>query len=178
MAVIAKMNVIARPRPYGENQLVELCAVCAEELMYGCGDGSAKANENLSFQQASPNGDAKITLSQGVEFRTQEEIYLIVHRQPECPEFAGAMAVVDAQCSAVTDFGGVSKLVEVSSVYRYGEKEKAHPLQVSAFNMRMTIDNPNASVQFEPGKSDYWIGLYRASEVTMAEALAMARPAA
>lgn len=178
MTVIAKMSVFGNPRAYGDNQLVELSCVCAEELMPGCGDGSAKANENYTFQMATPNGDAKVTLPKDVAFRTSEELYLIVTRELKCPAFPGAIAVVDARVAAVTDYGGVSKMVEVTGSigYHYEKREhiRLHPKQVSAFNMRMTIDNPHASVQFEPGKDDYWIAIYRASELQMHEALAMA----
>lgn len=178
MSVIAKMKVFAAPRAFGDKQLVELSCVCADELMPACNDGRHKVHENKTFQQASPSGDAKINLPRDVAFRTDEELYLIFHRCTEPPTFDGALAVVDATCRSVTDYGGTSKLVEVSNVGRYNydtrSYDKAHPLAVDQFNMRMTIDNPAASIQFAPGKSDYWIGIYRCSDFTMSQALDMA----
>lgn len=179
MSVIAKMNVCAVPRAFSECQLVELSCVCASELMPGCGDGSAKANENHTFQQATPTGDAKITMAADVKFRTREELYLIFHRCADVPEFAGALAVVDARCSSITDYGGTSKRIELTNNRNYNyetrREDPRHPLAVSQFNMQMSVDNPAASIQFEAGKSGYWIGIYRASEFTMDQALRAAR---
>ena len=173
MSVIAKMSA-GTIRAFGSTKLIELHCVCAAELMPGC-TAVGKENENLTFQKASPSGDAKFSVDATVPVKDGEEFYLIFHNQAEPPAFDGALAVVDGRCNWVTLFGGTSTQVDVSSVYRYEKNPPRHAKQVDQFNMRMSIDNPHASVQFEPGVGGYWIGIYRASEVTMAEALAMAR---
>jgi hypothetical protein len=176
MSVIAKMSAAA-VRAFGPTKLVELHCVCADELMPSCGDGSAKANENHTFQQASPNGDAKLTLCTDVPVKEGEEFYLIFHHQPEPPAFDGALAVVDARCNSVTLYGGISSQVDVSSANRYHKDPLRHEKQVAQFSLKMSIDNPAASIQFKPGEGGYWIGIYRASEMTMSQALVLARGA-
>ena len=172
MSVIAKMRVFPEPRAFGRRKLVELQCVCADELMPGCSP-AAKGHENLSFQNASPSGDAKLQFETDTAFRREEELYLIFVRDREAPAFEGSIAKVEARCIAVTDYGGTSKRVEVSNVYRYGA-DPLGPEFVTSFSLVMSIDNPHASVQFEPGKGGYWIGIYRASDMTMTEALALA----
>ena len=171
MTVIAKMNVASEPRDYGQNQLVELSCVCDNELMVI----HTPENENHTFCQASPSGDARITLSKNVELRSSEELYLIFEKSTDTPIFEDAIAVVDARCASITDYGGVSRRVEIAATYRYHKDAKKHPRQVEQFNLRMMIDNPLASIQFEAGQEGYWIGIYRASEMTMREALTKAR---
>ncbi len=177
MSVIAKMSVF-NVRDFGTNQLVELNTVCADELMPGCNE-NAKQNENFTFQMASPSGDAKLTLDKDIKFRTGEELYLIFHHTKEVPAFHDALAVVEARCAAITTYGGTSKKVEVAGAAQYdydGRKYTfKHEKQIQHFNMYITIDNPEASIQFEAGQGDYWIGIYRASELSMTKALARAR---
>lgn len=169
MTVIAKMNVAVEPRAYGQSQLVELQCVCDNDLMVI----HSPQNENQTFNQASPQGDARLNLDPEITFRQQEELYLIFQRGPEMPKFENALAVVDARCVSVTDFGGTSKRVEVASCYHH-RKPKTQKNLADSFNLRMSIDNPAASVEFQGGKEDYWIGIYRASEMTMQEALGFA----
>ncbi|TIX92512.1 MAG: hypothetical protein E5V24_13520 [Mesorhizobium sp.] len=62
------------------------------------------------------------------------------------------------RCNAVTDFGNGSKKVELSPVYQGSKPDDEN----TGFNkatpsgrLEMQIDNPKASVQFEPGQSYY-----------------------
>lgn len=170
MSVIAKMNVL-QTRAFGQGQLVELGCVCENDLMAI----HTPSNEDVTFSQASPSGDAKMQCASTLKFRNQEQVYLIFHHQKEAPEFEGAISVVPARCVSITDYGGTSKRVEIASMYRNYQEPKRHELEPDAFNMVISIDNPGASVQFTPGAQDYWVGVYRCLDYTMAQALDLAR---
>jgi hypothetical protein len=179
MSVIAKMQ-LTDERAYGPARMFDLNCVCDNALMPGCND-EAKANENHTFQTATPSGDARLHLKTDLVFRTNEEMYLIFIERPSIPKFEGAFAVVDGRCASVTDYGGTSKRVDLSNhhrPYNYTTREyepSADERMVDNFACRMMIDNPAASIQFKPGgEAHYWIGLYRASELSMSEALKMA----
>ena len=61
------------------------------------------------------------------------------------------------RCSAVTDFGGGSKEVQLQVIYDpQGNAENAGFTKATpSGEMKMRIDNPAAAVQFEPGKYYY-----------------------
>jgi hypothetical protein len=170
MSVIAKMSVLAS-RAFGNDQLIELGCVCENDLMAM----HTPSNEDITFANASPSGDAKLNCSTGLSFRRQEHLYLIFSKQEAAPDFEGAIVVVPARCVAITDYGGTSKRVEVANRYRHHNVEKLHELEPSAFNMYIQIDNPAASVQFEAGEADYWVGIYRCLDYSMSDALSLAR---
>lgn len=169
MFVIAKMYAVNDPRRFGNDQQVDLTCVCDDRLMSGNEACRKAALENSTFNQASPNGDCRFNCSITRSIRRQEEFYLIFARQAECLPFDGAEFVAPLRCESVTDYGGTSKRVDVCTPYN---PDVVHPRQLKFFNLRMTIDNPRASVVFEPGKGGYWVGIYPADRFTMDEALA------
>jgi hypothetical protein len=61
------------------------------------------------------------------------------------------------RCNSVNDFGGGSKEVSLSVVYDpNGNDENANFTKATpSGEMKMRIDNPAASVQFDPGKYYY-----------------------
>lgn len=65
------------------------------------------------------------------------------------------------RCASIEDFGGNSKKVKLHAVYPT-DAERAEQSENDRFNKAtpsgevwMTIDNPAASIQFEPGRSYY-----------------------
>jgi hypothetical protein len=170
MSVIAKMNILAC-RAFGTGQLVELGCVCENDLMAM----HTPSNEDVTFSKASPSGDARLHVASDVVFRSHEQLYLIFARAEAAPAFDDAIIVVPARCVSITDYGGTSKRVEIASRYRYHKDPKAHPLEPDAFNMVIQIDNPAASLQFEPGEHDYWVGIYRCIDHSMSDAIRLAR---
>jgi hypothetical protein len=61
------------------------------------------------------------------------------------------------RCNSIKDFGS-SKEVELSPVYpgpTASEEDKAFWTATPTGLLQMRIDNPDASIQFEPGRSYY-----------------------
>lgn len=178
MTVVAKMYAVQIPRTFPEEQQIDLTCVCDDRLFTTNTPVPGRVSENQTFTNASPCGDCRFHMSKEFMVRRQEEFYLVFVKEDECPAFAGAIMVSKVRCVSVTDYGGTSKLVELCSEYRHyaarGEDPPApdHPRQSWTFNLRMTIDNPAASIQFEPGKGGIWLGIYRATEFDLHEALA------
>lgn len=179
MTVIAKMYALTTPRTFPEEQQIDLACVCDDRLFTINEPVPGRVAENQTFSTATPSGDCRFHMSKDFPIRRQEEFYLIFQKEDECPAYAGAIMVSKVRCVSVTDFGGTSKSVEVCSEHRpyppsRGAEAPApkHPRQSWTFNMRMMIDNPAASIQWEPGKGGYWLGIYRASDFDMHEALA------
>jgi hypothetical protein len=164
MTVIAKLGVQS-VRAFGTGRLIELNCVCENDLMAAY----ATAHEDRLFTKYSPWGEAKI----GGEFhfggKQEHQYYAIIMRSEEEPAFKGAELVVASRCVSITDFGGESRQIEVASRYSQPAKGGRYP---QSFNWRMSIDNPPASAQFEPGKDDYWVALYPAATFSMDAALA------
>lgn len=169
MFVIAKMYAVNDPRRFALEQQIELTCVCDDRLMSGNEACRKAALENATFNQASPSGDCRFNTSVQRDVRRQEEFYLIFVKQAEAPAFEGAEFVAPLHCGSVTDFGGTTKRIEV---YASGYRDKVHPKEVQHLNLRMQIDNPRASIVFEPGVGGYWVGIYPADRFTMDEALA------
>ena len=172
MSVIAKMYALNTPRTFSQSQQVDLQCVCDERIMTvpRSEPVPGRVEENQSFSTASPSGDCRFSLGLDEPVARQEEFYLIFLQQfHEAPSFDNAIMVSQVRCVSVTDFGGTSKQVEVCSDY---SQSGEHPKQSGTFNMRMMIDNPAASVQFQPGKGGYWLGIYRANQYDIHEALA------
>lgn len=172
MSVIAKMYALNQPRLFPEEQQVDLTCVCDNRLMAYHDSCKSAGNENRTFNDASPSGDCRFSTKRDFEIHRSEEFYLIFIEQEACPAYPGAIMVSSVRCSSITDFGGKSKQIEVHSGYRNRDEAPAHPAQSWSFNLRMMIDNPQASIQFEPGTGGYWVGIYRASDFDMHEAIA------
>lgn len=171
MSVIAKFQACNAPRSYGPEQQFDLQAVCDQRLY--AGQATGKENENRSFSQATPSGDARLNFPSNLVVRRFQEYYIVfMQPQDEAPKFHGASAVVVCRCGSIAEFGGTSRQVEVYSEYGYGAKEKKHPKQITTFNMRMMIDNPKAADWFEAGKGGYWVAIYNADDFDISEALA------
>ena len=183
MSVVAKFFAQQRPRVFPTTQQVDLSCVCDDRLFTINDPVPGRVSENQTFSQASPSGDCRIELPASEPIGDREEFYAIFIEAPECPTFDGALAVAKTYCSSVTDFGGISKQVDVSVCsrpYDYQSRtylNDVHARQTWSFHMRMNIDNPAASIQFKPGGTPiYWMGLYRAKEFDLHEVLVDAHP--
>lgn len=178
MSVVAKMYAQQRPRVFPEVQQVDLQAVCDDRLFVSSTPLDGRVSENQTFSQATPQGDCRFQLPADVPIGMDEEFYLVFQQVDECPAHEGALLVSKVRCMSVTDFGGTSKQVDVSSAYRPYDYETRrhiddnHPRQTWSFHMRMSIDNPAASIQFVPGDKTYWLGIYRARDHDLHAALA------
>jgi hypothetical protein len=180
MSVVAKMYSYALPRRFPEVQQVDLQCVCDDRLftIESAQTPADRVSENQTFSQASPQGDCRFQLPIAEPIGLNEEFYLVFIEQPDCPTFDKALAVSKVRCMSVTDFGGTSRQVDVSSDHRpydYARRshpDDDHPRQIWSFTMRMNIDNPAAAIQFKPGGDTYWVGIYRAREHDLHDALA------
>lgn len=166
MFVIAKVDV-RDIRQFGDIRTAYINCVCDNGLM---GEGS----ENRSFNQASPWGDGQIALKGAEQLQEREELYLVFsHGEGRIvPE---ALAGCPIRCVAITDFGGTSKNVEWCNSGRdkhLGGEVLDGSTDVDRFNLKMAIDNPRASVEFEAGADDGWLHVFRVAEHNMDEALA------
>ena len=178
MSVVAKMRANQKPRLFPEVQQVDLDCVCDDRLFTINTPVPGRVSENQTFSQASPQGNCRFQLPTSEPVGMDEDFYLIFQEGIECPPMEGALVVSKVRCMSVTDFGGTSKQVDVCSVYRdYDHQARqpaadAHPRQTWSFHLRMSIDNPAASIQFRPGDTTYWLGIYRARDFDLPAALA------
>lgn len=174
MLVVAKVNV-TEIRQFGDVAAAQIQCVCDDRLM-AIREGNI--GENHLFNQASPWGSGQIALK-GANLHQGEELYLIFTRG-EGFIAPGALAGGAIRCHAITEFGGTTRHVEWSSSQRNSAKVtgcmEGEPLegspQLDRFNLKMQIDNPNASSQFEAGSDDGWLHIYRANDITLEHALA------
>jgi len=188
MSVIAKMYALNNPRIFPDSQQVDLTVVYDDRLMTIRDPATTPGRvlENQTFSTASPSGDARFNMPLTHKVHRLEEYYLIFIEQdststPHPPAFPKAIMVAKIRCVSITDFGGTSKQVEMCSESSYDHETRktcpnVHPNQSHTFNLRMSIDNPHASIQFKPGTGGYWIGLYPANDFSMLEALEDAHP--
>lgn len=172
MSVIAKFEARNEPRQFGPEQQFDLAAVCDQRLY--AGQASGKENENRSFSQATPSGDARLNFPSNLTVRRFQEYYLVFLKpEAELPKLHGASAVAVCRCSSITEFGGTSRQIEIYSTRGYGATaEKKHPKQITLFNLRMMIDNPKAAEFFEAGKDGYVVAIYSADDFDISDALA------
>lgn len=184
MAVIAKMNVTdVREFPEGVHKLFLNC-VCENGLMAHY----APENEDAVFTKYSPTGQCEIAVEQGPnkdQLEKGTQVYVLFHGVDEQPSFSGCAFAKLARVAFVTDWGQ-SKQVALGSAAPLWLDGKLVELPKSLipedkaagngrdFEFKMTIDNPNASVQFAP-QGLYYISFWNASELTMADALRLAR---
>lgn len=178
MSVVAKMRANQKPRLFPDVQQVDLDCVCDDRLFTINDPVPGRLSEGQTFSQASPQGNCRFMLPASEPVGLDEDFYLIFQERIECPPMVGALAVSKVRCMSVTDFGGTSKQVDVSSAFRpYDHQNRqpapdTHPRQTWSFHLRMSIDNPAAAIQFRPGETTYWLGIYRARDFDLQDALA------
>jgi hypothetical protein len=183
MSVVAKVNVNGL-RSFGAVTVAQIGCVCDDRLMTIRDPATTpgKVSENQTFNTASPWGDGLLTIKGPVPLHEREELYLIFQRGDGRIR-AGAIVGFPIRCASITDFGGTSKQVEWTNSQRLagldGEPlaDSAHVDGYNAFNLKMSIDNPAASMQFDAGSDDGWLYIYRASEYSLQEALDLAHGA-
>ena len=163
MSVIAKFTAAPGRRVPG-GYLVTMSAVYDTDLC-------KPENENARFTQATPSGDAVFESAR--ELDAGEHYLLFDTKAPAFAERSYGVHCVKVRCRRVEDWGGTSKEIElmaaddqsaIISQCRLG-REKAPP-----FNLRMTVDNPNAAIWFYPGV-DYWLTIYSARNLTLEAAM-------
>jgi hypothetical protein len=172
MSVIAKLNVSA-VRPFADGQLIELSCVCENQFMAQY----HPENEDVVFTKASPWGEARVQMKSPLELMDGDQVYVVFTRSKDVGGVHGAIAWCEVRIASITDFGGESRRVEIMNGYRAYDA-KVQPDEISAFNLRMSIDNPGAYRQFRPGEGAWWAMIYRCRDVTIDEALALAHRAA
>lgn len=163
-AVISKMQV-KTARDFGSTGgLTMLECVCENDLMAAY----AESEENRCFTKYSPWGEAAVgkwLFSGMIETMRGRQLYVVVTRRSDGFKCAGALAVLEARVTSVTDFGdNQARVVEVSQSFTASEKV--------GLNMRTAIDNPPAVGFFEPGKDDYRVAFFDAAEFNRDTALA------
>lgn len=170
MSVIAKMYVAAI-RDFGDGRLVDLSCVAENDMMAAY----AGSEEDRLFTKYSPWGEARMTVPLGMLANVVEndKFFVIASRDAEKTSFDGAVVLVEARCSSLTDNGTESKRVEFMNRYRSNSEPLLEGV-AKAFNWRMSVDNPGASNQFVPGTEDWTIGLYPAAAFNRDEAIAAA----
>ena len=166
MSVIAKMYVQSSGQVPG-GALVRLCCVYDNDL-------SKEENENVRFTKATPSGEA--TLECKSMLQEGSNWYLIFTK--DAPNFDPYGMAVKVRCHVIHDYG-TSKQVEVSTAYDQEgipETGKLSNAKSPPFHLKMTIDNPAASIQFEPGEV-YYVQMLGAGNMSMTDAIAKARAA-
>lgn len=178
MTVICKVSV-RDVRSFGTEILVKSDCIAENEVMamYNLDD------EDKLFTKASPSGSADFVVDKVIEQdlprsadRWQRKMYLVFVKQDDKPTFETAIAFAPVRVESMTDFGGTSKQVEISTFYGNNAPGAAHlasnPRFMKKFSHRIMIDNPGAFNQLSPGSAVWWVGIYDATRWTMAEALA------
>jgi hypothetical protein len=184
MSVIGKMSV-QKAETFDKGQAVELSVVCADALMAHY----HPENENVAFTRYSPSGSATLHFDKPVElpkvpaswedasgvheYEKPCELYLIYSRQEERPSIEGAAFFAQLRCASRTEYGTDHRMIELCTVYHPREHAFAAN-EARLANLKLGIDNPPASNQFEPGTDGWWVVAYRADQMTMEEALAHA----
>jgi hypothetical protein len=166
MSVIAKMYV-QECGQFANGAQIRLSCVYDNDL-------SQPDNEDVRFTKASPSGNATMTTGQGLT--EQSQWYMIFSKMTDDVNFDSARFALRVRCHVVHDYG-TSKQVEISTSYsQEGVPESLLPINQKnpPFHMKITIDNPAASVQFEPNK-EYWMQMHYAGSVTMTQAIQLAR---
>lgn len=167
MSVIAKMYV-AKSGTVPSGALIHLSCVYDSDL-------SKDENEDIRFTKASPWGEASFELKQGLAEGSCW--YLLFDEEPDEGGFDKCDFALKVRCHVVHDYGQ-SKQVEISTAYdQVGipEYKKTSGSKTPPFHLKMTIDNPGASIQFVPNKV-YYLRLFFAGKFeNMHEAMAYAR---
>lgn len=174
MSVIAKMHVsAATDESYGRQ--VHLHCVYDTEL-------AKEENEDARFTKATPWGECKVCVkNSALTFEPGKSLFLLFDPIDEKPSFDDAVAAVRVTCHSVTSFSGTSRHVELHGAWKAKDEDDGipGPLRLDeatvGINVKMAIDNPGASLQFEPGQH-YWLSFHAANK-SMEDMLAKARAA-
>lgn len=176
MTVICKVTV-DEVRSFGEEKLVKTNCVAENEVMAMYN----KDDEDKLFTQASPSGSADFVVSSYLPVPESAgwphpKLYLVFLKAEEKPEFKNALFFAPVMVKSITDYGGTSKQVDITTYYGHGAPaEEAFKDRVDyarRFNHRIMIDNPGAFDQFKPGERGWWVAGYECEKHTMHEALA------
>jgi hypothetical protein len=142
-------------------------------------------NENVVFTRYSPSGSAemhfdrapaipkKIVEYDGKTVEVSGEMYLVYLRQEERPQIDSALFFSPLKCYSRTEYGTDLVTVELQSPY-VDRSSKLDPKQPRRISIKLGIDNPGASNQFEPGTEGWWVVAYSANDMSTTEALALA----
>lgn len=135
----------------------------------------AKAtNEDLRFTRATPWGEATATMKE--QLAEQSQWYFLFSHITNPPSFEGCAYALKVRCHVVHDYG-TSKQIEISTAYNQ-EGVPEHLLisrdKTPAFHLKMTVDNPVASVQLTP-TSEYWMTIYNAGRYPLDQVIQIAR---
>lgn len=180
MSVIGKMNVNSA-QTFDKGQKVTLGVVCENEFMAHY----HPENENVVFTRYSPSGSAELHFDKPLEWHkktiehngqtweVQGELYLIYLRQKERPNTEGAMWFSALRCVSRTEYGSDMKTFEFCNPYR-DRNEILDPREPRLIHIKLGIDNPGASDQFEPGTDGWWVVAYSTNELSQHEALKLA----
>jgi hypothetical protein len=172
MSVIAKMS-IQKISEYGTGSHIDLSCVAQNDLMAMY----AGSEEDKLFTQASPWGEMSLNQPRGFAIGKQgDQFYVMILRDSEAGDknFPDAYASCKARCISLTDFGGTSRRVEFCDHTHKAYSDSIKSVRIEGLNWKMTVDNPPAFAQFEPGKTDYWIAFYPASSFDRNKAIAAA----
>lgn len=177
MSVIGKMFV-AEIAPFSDGVKVSLNAQCVDALMAHY----HPENEDVAFTKYSPsavtifNFPANFTKFEKTDHSDPEKgkMYFVYQKQVERPSIEGAAFFMQLRVVSVTEYGGLSKMVELCNPY-YPSGYEFHAREARSGNLKLGIDNPPAADQFVPGESGWWLVAYRADELTQEAALKLAR---
>lgn len=160
MTVISKMTVNSVTYYGGDSKQIKL--TCVYDPTLGNED-----NEDRRFTKASPWGELTMTVDNvGLSYDPQDVFYVLFYKSLDGqPSTEGAHSIAKFKCHSVTDFGGTSKQVHLTTVYSSLAEEgydenKLFTKYTPSGELKMTIDNPNASIQFTPGV-EYYLVFYK-----------------
>jgi hypothetical protein len=184
MSVIGKMSVHQQQKfenTYDRGWKVNLGVVCENQFMAHY----HPENENVVFTRYSPSGSAdihfdnepcipkKIVEYNGETREINGELYFVYLRQTERPQIENALFFSPLKCYSRTEYGTDLVTVELNSPH-VDRSTKIDPKQPRRVNIKLGIDNPGASNQFEPGTDGWWVVAYSANDLSIDEALALA----
>jgi hypothetical protein len=187
MSVIGKMNLESEQEfnnRYDKGYRITLRVVCENQFMAHY----HPENENVVFTKYSPSGSAELHMDKPINLpkktvehdgRTWEvpgELYMVYLRQKERPQIDNALFFSPLKCYSRTEYGTDLVTVELQSPY-LSQSDKVEEKQPCRISIKLGIDNPGASNQFEPGTDGWWVIAYSATELSTTEALALAHAA-
>lgn len=168
MTVIAKMNM--SQTAFADGTKLNMHCVYDTDLQ-------KEENEDVRFTKATPWGQAETTIGPDVALpvwpHNHGAVYVMFTEQSEQPLFSECIFAVLATCSGVLDTG-YQKQVELVSNRYLDNSPVPVDKRCGQFNLKMGVDNPAASIQFEPQKS-YWIAIMDASGKETVDVMGMAR---
>lgn len=168
MTVIAKMNMSTTA--YADGTKLNLHCVYDTDL-------AKEENEDVRFTKATPWGQAELVVGGDVQLPAwpypNGPVYVMFTQLKDMPILSECFVVVEAVCASLLDTG-YQKTVELTG-WRYPDDS---PIPVDkrggSFSLKMGVDNPAASIQFEPQKH-YWVALMDAAGRETVDILGNAR---